>query len=51
MSGIREGIERVNQSASLTTLWATRPGFALAVAIVMATPPTLRAVLEAFGLR
>jgi len=51
MSGIREGIERVGQSESLTALWATRPGLALTVAIAMATPPMLRAVLEALGLR
>lgn len=51
MPGIREGMERVSQSESLTALWATRPGLALTVAIAMATPPTLRALLEAFGLR
>jgi hypothetical protein len=51
MSGIREGMERVSQSESLTALWATRPGLAFTVAIVMATPPTLRALLEGLGLR
>ncbi len=51
MSGIRDGMGRVSQSESLTALWATRPGLALTVAIAMATPPTLRALLEALGLR
>ncbi len=51
MSGMREGIERVSESGPLTALWVTRPGLALAVAIAMATPPALRAVLEAVGLR
>jgi hypothetical protein len=51
MSRIRERTERVNESAPLTTLWATRPGLAFAVAIVMATPPALRAILEGLGLR
>jgi hypothetical protein len=51
MSGIRKGIERINESAPLTTLWVTRPGLALAVAMVMGAPPALRAVLEALGLR
>jgi hypothetical protein len=51
MARIRERIERVNSSASLTALWPARPGLALAVAIMMVTPPALRAVLEALGLR
>jgi hypothetical protein len=51
MSGIRESTDRVIQTAPRTTLWVMRPGLATAVAIVMAAPPTLRAVLEAFGLR
>lgn len=51
MSQIKEGIQRVHESASLTPSRATRPGLALAVAIVVAAPPMLRAVLEALGLR
>lgn len=51
MSGMREGIERVSESAPLTALLVTRPVLALAVAIAMATPPALRAVVEAVGLR
>jgi hypothetical protein len=51
MARIRERIERVNPAASLTALWPARPGLALAVAIMMVTPPALRAVLEALGLR
>jgi len=51
MPGIREGMARVSQSESLATLWATRPGLAVTVAIAMATPPMLRALLEALGLR
>lgn len=51
MPAIREGMERVSQSESLAVLWATRPGLALTVGIAMATPPLLRAFLEALGLR
>jgi hypothetical protein len=51
MSGIRESMDRVGQSESLAVLWVTRPGMALTVGLVMATPPLLRALLEAIGLR
>jgi hypothetical protein len=51
MSGIREGMDRIGQSEPLAALWATRPGLALAVAITMAAPPALRALLETLGLR
>lgn len=51
MSGIHEGIERFSRSESLTALWVTRPGLALTVGIAMATPPMLRALLEALGFR
>jgi hypothetical protein len=51
VSGIREGMEKVSQSESLAVLWVTRPGMALTVALVMATPPLLRALLESIGLR
>jgi hypothetical protein len=51
MPAIKDGMARVGQSESLAVLWATRPGLALTVAIAMATPPTVRAVLEALGLR
>ena len=51
MSGIRDRMARVSESESLAVLWATRPGLALTVAIAMATPPALRALLEALGLR
>lgn len=51
MSGIREGMERVSQSESLTALWVTRPGLALTVGIGMAIPPVVRALLETLGFR
>ena len=51
MSGIGAGMDRIGQSEPLAVLWATRPGLALAVAIAMATPPALRALLQAIGIR
>jgi len=51
MWALREGVKRVSQSEPLAVLWVTRPGMALTVGLVMATPPLLRALLEAFGLR
>jgi hypothetical protein len=51
MPVIREGMERVGRSQSLTALWLTRPGLALTVGLVMATPPLVRALLEALSLR
>ena len=51
MPRIRDGMARVSESESLAVLWATRPGLALTVAIAMATPPALRALLEVLGLR
>src|SRR2546429_400643 len=51
LTGIRDRMARVSESESLAVLWATRPGLALTVAIAMATPPALRALLEALGLR
>lgn len=51
MPRVRDGLERLNNSEAVTVLWVTRPGLAVTILVAMATPPLLRAMLEALGLR